>query len=1700
MTYTWYVNGQLIQADTSKLLTYTFPVDPNCYNVALVVKHPSSAACSDSLNKVGYICVRAQPVVSFSNTPSNVCIATGGSGTVTFVNTSQGAPNMLWSLSGPGQTFPPKTGDTVSYVVSNVGSYTMTAIGSFGAGCSDTLIQQAFTVNVKPVATFTVNDTFSCSYPVTIQYSATTCVGCTYAWSFPLGSPSSSSSANASIVYSSFINSVNATLTITASNGCSDIIQKNNVVRIQKINPKIATNRKKGCAPLCITFDDVTPYTTIPDPISSVCWSFPGSNIPSACQDTIKRCFTTQGCYDVKLKVTTTTGCVDSLVLNDSICVGAPPNCSVTACAGNPSVCTSPGGAPLSMCFEEDSVLFTLNCDSFDYAIVDYGDGITEIVQAPTFEHFYQDTGLFTTSIIPVNDSCYYDTLKIQVQIFPPIAMFTDTITCSSDTIYLTNQSKGATSFMWYFCNGDSTSLANPKLLIPPCDTCGVLLKAFNSNSGCTHQKYITVDAPCQGASFIPADTTVCAPANITFINTSTSIFSSTSTRWDFNCNTLLNFFGANTGGGDTITRAFATPGVFCISMRNESQSHCLDTVFSSVTVCKPTANFSPTSVCLPLPVNFKDLSSDTICGITSWSWSFGDNTFSSDQNPVHTYATAGQYSVSLTVVNSAGCSATSTKTVSAAPVNINYTIDSIVCPGKQGCVVNNSTGAGLTYSWNIPGALPQSNFTSPAPCYFFATPGDYPAYIQISSAGQCDFFDTVVIHNQYPQIGGYISDTYIACPNPPQILQFYDTSKYVDSAWLWNFGDSALSIFDTASHIYSKPGCYGVNLTGITKDGCFNTVFIDSVCIDGPYGDFGFSPPGMCSCKDTIVFTVSTVNAVSLSIVYGCLQGSSTVNPITPIGTDNNPTVLSFDVPYCVTDSCKPQLIFGDTAGCQVYLEGYYAYIDSPVVDFSFDNYGVCVNGTVCFQDLTTYTLPSYRSFTIKRIWDFGDGTIDSTSNNPAPCHYYGFVGGYNVKLYVYSNLGCIDSAVGQVVVVPEFPIAGFYPDDSLVCAYSPICFHDTSWIYPLTGADYWVVNFGDGSIDTFQTKDFCHTYDTGGYYRVTMCVYDSVGCPDCDSSVVVRVIDNPIANAGGDRIVCYGVTTQLIGTGGTIPHWEPAALFPNPDTYTPTLQLFADTTVTFFVGDQYGCSDTDYAVLTVAQVFADFNLGTVFCEKVPVCVKDASTGINGVLSSWSYDFGDGKSQLGPDTCHVYLTSGTIPITEIVMDTTGCTDTVTKTVTILPSPDAGFSLNDTVICSNQQMCVTDLSMSTTAITSWSWNYGSVFSSTSPTPPCYTFTPPYQNSYDISLVVVDQSTCRDTAILTLILNEVPTANFTWSTSCESEPMPLANTSSLGDGAIIACEWLFWVGAPNPVTDNSCNTSYQFPAGSYPVQLVVTDINGCTDTIVKTVVSDSISQLVIYPGDTTICLGTSVQYNVSGIFDNIVWTPSVWIDNPNSSTVLIKPEGNIGYIINATNGVCVAASDTFVIRTIQPIPIEAKATPEQVVLGLSSSITSQIGGQIDSIIWTPDSTLDCRDCPNPIAMPTQTTTYYATIYYSENGITCTTIDSVTITVLKVCDNSIIYVPNTFTPNGDGLNDVFMIRGLAATRINFFRVFDRWGKLLFEASGGEPNDPSWGWQGTDRNGEKLNSAVYVYTYEIECINGDIVSGQGNVTLIR
>jgi gliding motility-associated-like protein len=142
-------------------------------------------------------------------------------------------------------------------------------------------------------------------------------------------------------------------------------------------------------------------------------------------------------------------------------------------------------------------------------------------------------------------------------------------------------------------------------------------------------------------------------------------------------------------------------------------------------------------------------------------------------------------------------------------------------------------------------------------------------------------------------------------------------------------------------------------------------------------------------------------------------------------------------------------------------------------------------------------------------------------------------------------------------------------------------------------------------------------------------------------------------------------------------------------------------------------------------------------------------------------------------------------------------------------------------------------------------------------------------------------------------------------------------------------------------------------------------------------------------------------------------------------------------------------------------------------------------------WFPITGLNNSSIPNPIATPTGTTTYIVTI---KDQAGCILTDTVRIRVIEVpCDESEIFVPNAFTPNGDNNNDILYVRSNVLKSI-YFVIYDRWGEKVFETS-----DLSNGWDGTFR-GKKCDPAVYDYYMKAVCINDKVFIKKGNITLIR
>jgi gliding motility-associated-like protein len=183
------------------------------------------------------------------------------------------------------------------------------------------------------------------------------------------------------------------------------------------------------------------------------------------------------------------------------------------------------------------------------------------------------------------------------------------------------------------------------------------------------------------------------------------------------------------------------------------------------------------------------------------------------------------------------------------------------------------------------------------------------------------------------------------------------------------------------------------------------------------------------------------------------------------------------------------------------------------------------------------------------------------------------------------------------------------------------------------------------------------------------------------------------------------------------------------------------------------------------------------------------------------------------------------------------------------------------------------------------------------------------------------------------------------------------------------------------------------------------------------------------------------------------------------------------------------------QTIVVHPLPAATLPAQMTIqtGFPVTIPATYSPNTISWIWSPATGLSCTDCPTPLAGPNFNTTYQ--VYFTDNN-GCSNIGEVEVIV--ICKNANLFMPNTFSPNGDGSNDIFFPRGHGLERVKHLRIFNRWGEVVFERRDFPVNDAASGWNGTYK-GKKPQADVYVYQVEVFCDNGEVIRINGNVALI-
>ncbi|HYV90630.1 MAG TPA: PKD domain-containing protein [Chitinophagales bacterium] len=520
--------------------------------------------------------------------------------------------------------------------------------------------------------------------------------------------------------------------------------------------------------------------------------------------------------------------------------------------------------------------------------------------------------------------------------------------------------------------------------------------------------------------------------------------------------------------------------------------------------------------------------------------------------------------------------------------------------------------------------------------------------------------------------------------------------------------------------------------------------------------------------------------------------------------------------------------------------------------------------------------------------------------------------------------------------------------------------------------------------------------------------------------------------------------------------------------------------------VTDTNGCSGTDsVTILNVNQLSLAVNPSSA-----TICFGDSVTLTATGAASYSWNPSTG---LNSTTDSVVLASPSSTTTYTLTGTySACIDSVTVTVTVQPLPLSPFSIVPDSACTGTDVAITYTGGSSPAA-SYTWDFdGGIITSGSGQGP-YQVHWDSGGTYIVSLTVIENGCTSLPTIDTVTIFAPPDPSFTISPPeiCAGEMVGVTYTGNASASAIYV--WGFGTGAILQGNGEGPYVLQYNTAGQEVVTLTVTE-HGCPSSQNDTLQVDSIPIASFVASDTTGCDSLLVHFaNLSSGASSYLWN---FGDGTTDTTMNPSKTFDIGtytvsLIVTSSNGCKDSMLILDYINVYQsPVAQFSVNPPANIPLFLKDALFQFTNSSLNafSYEWNfGDTTLSTET--NPLHQYTESGNFTVTLY-AYNG-TC--VDSVALSFLMVEPNPGYFFPDGFTPNGDGINDVFSVLGFHLQSVNI-SIFNRWGQLIFQSS-----DIDHGWDGT-YNGLPEETGVYVYLAGIVFLTGEQATAKGSITLIR
>ena len=455
--------------------------------------------------------------------------------------------------------------------------------------------------------------------------------------------------------------------------------------------------------------------------------------------------------------------------------------------------------------------------------------------------------------------------------------------------------------------------------------------------------------------------------------------------------------------------------------------------------------------------------------------------------------------------------------------------------------------------------------------------------------------------------------------------------------------------------------------------------------------------------------------------------------------------------------------------------------------------------------------------------------------------------------------------------------------------------------------------------------------------------------------------------------------------------------------------------------------------------------------------------------VNTWQWYFGDGGTAATPNAVHNYNAVGIYPVKLVITDINGCKDSITRLINSA-GPMLAEAGTDIALCADRFVSVT---LNGSGTGSYNWTPAALLNNNTLQNPTATI----DTTTKFYLTVSNGTGCQAIDSVTVTINKNPQVKTLPDTAiCKNASLILKTNGAVN-----------YAWSPGIyVSDSTIASPRYIDPASHTLIVTGTGANGCkaNDTINVNVKSPV---TFIAPPDVAICKNQSVQLNGNnGNAFQYLWAPAFYLSNPNIRNPIANPPFTTAYTVTITDNTCNYDSSFVVTVTVLPLP-QVKVTKSNDISCNKPFAQLSAGGGV-SYKWLPAATLNNPAIANPIANPVGNTTYIVT---ATDNSGCVNTDSITLVVNF--DNNGIILPNSFTPNKDGLNDCFGIKYYRDVQDLHFVIYGRYGEKVFETT-----DASVCWNGYFK-GQPADPGVYVYFIKAKTRCGDVAK-KGSFILIR